>query len=405
MIVYNAAVDDLSNLYDSIMHARETEIDLNASLQKAKQVQQELNTSLQEVRSKIKEMDADVERARNRLLLSKTKMQQVNIVTQNLSKLRPITQGTQVEEGEMGGVGNVPGNIEATGVQPQNIISIPDDEADLAVRAMLQSQNVEGEPANPNILQGVGEGYVGILPQGVISTGLIRIPTTTTTITTGASTVGTSTGSTLVAGTSGVVSNKQQKGEVDVIVVTESDIPEGFKKTKWENTLEKTNLTKPSSGQKAPKCFFCQKCMDRGMETGYTKCNDLSIHLESCGLAKKKKHKCTYEGCKASYVRFDNLKQHVSKEHTKQYLYTCKKCNKGFYTSPEATVHRKICYTAKPADDHMEEDIPKDDEDDNGGDGNGGKGDDGGGGKGGKGDDGGDGKGDNGSDGVGGKDT
>ena len=49
IIDYNAAADDLSNLYDSIMHAREAEIDLNSSLQKAKQVQQELNTSLQEV--------------------------------------------------------------------------------------------------------------------------------------------------------------------------------------------------------------------------------------------------------------------------------------------------------------------------------------------------------------------
>ena len=118
--------------------------------------------------------------------------------------------------------------------------------------------------------------------------------------------------------------------------------------------------------------------MDRGVETGYTKHNDLSIHLESCCLAKEKKHKCTYEGCKASYVRFDNLKQHISKEHTKQYLYTCKKCNKGFFTSPEATAHRKMCYTAKPADDHMEEDTPKDDEDGKGGvkgdDGNGGEG-------------------------------
>ena len=50
-------------------------------------------------------MDADVERAHSRLLLSKTKMQQVNIAMQNLSKLRPITQGTQVEQGEMSGIG------------------------------------------------------------------------------------------------------------------------------------------------------------------------------------------------------------------------------------------------------------------------------------------------------------
>ena len=178
-------------------------------------------------------MDADVEHARSRLLLSKTKMQQVNIAMQNLSKLRPITQGTQVEQGEMSGIGNVPGNIEITAIQPQNIISIPDDEADLAVRAMIQSQNVEGQPSAQNILPGVGEGYVDILPQGVISTGLIRIPTTATTSasTTSTSTAGTSTASTSVAGTSatgisGIVSNKQQKCELDLIVVTKSDIPD-----------------------------------------------------------------------------------------------------------------------------------------------------------------------------------
>ena len=77
--------------------------------------------------------------------------------------------------------------------------------------------------------------------------------------------------------------------------MAESEIPDGFKKTKHKNkqedTLEKINVSKTSTGQKAPKHFFCQKCMDRGVETGYTKCNDLSIHLQSCGLAKEKKHK------------------------------------------------------------------------------------------------------------------
>ena len=106
--------------------------------------------------------------------------------------------------------------------------------------------------------------------------------------------------------------------------------------------------------------------MDRGVKTGYTKCNDLSIHLESCGLVKEKKHKCTYEGCKASYVRFDNLKQHISKEHMKQYLYTCKKCNEGSSLHLRQLLIKKMCYTAKPADDYMEEDILKDDENGNG---------------------------------------
>ena len=72
--------------------------------------------------------------------------------------------------------------------------------------------------------------------------------------------------------------------------------------------------------------------------------------------------KCTYKDCSASYARFDNLKQHISKEHAKQFLYTCKKCNKGFYTLPKATAHQEMCYPAKPNEDHMEEDITKDDE-------------------------------------------
>ena len=142
-------------------------------------------------------------------------------------------------------------------------------------------------------------------------------------------------------------------------------IPEGFKKTRWDFTLEKTDLSKPSPGQKAPKRFFCSKCMKKDVLTGYTKRNDLSIHLQSCGKEKEKKFKCDYKDCKASYVRSDNLKQHIAKEHTKKILYTCKKCDKGFYTSPEATAHRKICYPEKPDDDHTVEDIPKD-EDENG---------------------------------------
>ena len=138
-------------------------------------------------------------------------------------------------------------------------------------------------------------------------------------------------------GTPGVqVGSDQSSKDPEVINLTDSAIPEGYKKTKWDFTLEKIDLSKPSSGQKVPKRFFCRKCMAKDVETGYTKCNDLSIHLQSCGKEKEKKFKCSYQDCTASYVRSDNLKQHIAKEHTKKILYTCKKCDKGVLHLPRS---------------------------------------------------------------------
>ena len=56
-------------------------------------------------------------------------------------------------------------------------------------------------------------------------------------------------------------------------------------------------------------------------------------------------------------------------------MYTCKKCKKGFFTSPEATAHRKLCYPLKTATNNPEEDINE------GGKGNGDTGGNGGGGE------------------------
>ena len=113
--------------------------------------------------------------------------------------------------------------------------------------------------------------------------------------------------------------------------------------------------------------------MKVGVETGYTKCNNLTKHLEGCGTPKEKKHKCTYPDCKSAYIRPDNLKQHIATEHTKEFLYHCKKCKKGFTSSPLATAHRKICFPDNPKADHIDEDKevenqkndPKDDPKDN----------------------------------------
>ena len=115
-------------------------------------------------------------------------------------------------------------------------------------------------------------------------------------------------------------------------------------------------MSKPEEGQKAPKRFFCLRCMLKRIYTGYTKRNDLAKHLLSCGLdQKEKKYKCEYDKCEEAYVRYDNLKQHVAKIHTKEFLYTCKKCKEGFYTSPEATAHRRKCYPEKPDHSHTAE--------------------------------------------------
>ena len=147
---------------------------------------------------------------------------------------------------------------------------------------------------------------------------------------------------------------------VQPIISEDTEIPEGYKRTKFEDTLEKKDL-KPVTGQKAAKRFFCMKCMKQGVETGYTKRNDLNKHLEGCGSVKEKKYKCTYENCNHSYIRPDNLKQHIATVHTKQILYTCKKCNKGFTSSPEATAHRKICFPDKPDTGHVNEEAEDDD--------------------------------------------
>ena len=137
---------------------------------------------------------------------------------------------------------------------------------------------------------------------------------------------------------------------------TEFIIPDGFKNTKYPDTLEKIDLSS-SEGQKqkAAKRFFCLRCMKKDVESGYTKRNDLNKHLEGCGTTKEKKFKCTYPDCTESYIRSDNLRQHVARVHTKIPLYTCKKCNKGFFTSRDASIHRKDCFPGKPEAAHTEE--------------------------------------------------
>ena len=138
---------------------------------------------------------------------------------------------------------------------------------------------------------------------------------------------------------------------------TKQSIPEGYKKTKYENTLEKINPVPEGDKQKAGKRFFCALCMNNEIETGYTKRFDLTKHLVRCGKeSTDKPFKCTgYENCDKSFARIENLRQHVAGNHTKELLYTCKKCGKGFSRSTDASNHRRICYQDPTEEEEEEE--------------------------------------------------
>ena len=66
------------------------------------------------------------------------------------------------------------------------------------------------------------------------------------------------------------------------------------------------------------------------------------------------------------------MRQHVAKDHTKEKLYHCKKCKQGFFTSPEATAHRKLCYPSSAPVNPSEDVGDEEKGDDNGEKGEGG---------------------------------
>ena len=335
---YNSAVDDLSALYDKIMQAKEEEMELDKAMKKVKAARAG--------------MEKCINALIDRLVLAKGKLQVLGVSTSSLKKMKPVTQGTQVDP-------------PADNLQP--IVSILEDESNKAVRALLDSQRTS--TGGLSVLEEASENYAGILPEGTIATPICSVTHRT------ASTVVRSSSS-VVPGAPEVQIIPEGNPQLDVPIVLnvgkevevialegddeEEKIPHGYKATKYANTLEKIDLVKPTEGQKAPKRFFCSKCMLKKAETGYTKKNDLVHHLEKCGEGIERKHVCTWKDCTKSFMRASNLRQHVAQDHTKEVLYTCKKCGKGFFTSPESTAHRKLCYPPKVIVNNPEEDINED---------------------------------------------
>ena len=82
-------------------------------------------------------MEKFVNAGTDRLLLAKAKMQSLGVSTSNLKKMKPITQGTQVE-------------TSAASLHP--IVSIPEDESDMAVKALIHSQ--ETSTTGSSVLEG-----------------------------------------------------------------------------------------------------------------------------------------------------------------------------------------------------------------------------------------------------------
>ena len=84
-------------------------------------------------------------------------------------------------------------------------------------------------------------------------------------------------------------------------------------------------------------CFRCQR--------SFTTKNDCTRHEEeNCPMldkSEKKQYIC--EICKAVRSSKQYLREHIAEEHTKEYIYKCKGCGKGFFKHTALNHHKKSC--------------------------------------------------------------
>ena len=245
-----------------------------------------------------------MQKSTDRLLLCKAKLQQVGISVTELKKVRPVSQGTQMDK-DLEITDVTPANVAA----PQNILEIPEDETDVATKALLAEMGDLNIATTQNTPVSGQNFTVTSTAPGVPgnTANVINLLVTTQNISNYIITRSNAAGNLLVMPQNvvqqgimpqNIIQNIVQPGTVPIQIppgatvqdlVPVSEIPEGYKKTKFSDTLEKVDLSAPTAGQKAPKRFFCMRCMSAGVETGYTKRNYLNKHLEGCGKEKKKK--------------------------------------------------------------------------------------------------------------------
>ena len=91
---------------------------------------------MNQVKNQISGMKKLMQKASDRLLLCKSKLQQVGISVNDHKKVKPVSQGTQIDK-----------DLEITDVTPANILEIPEDETDVATKALI----AEMEGKEPNV--------------------------------------------------------------------------------------------------------------------------------------------------------------------------------------------------------------------------------------------------------------
>ena len=86
--------------------------------------------------------------------------------------------------------------------------------------------------------------------------------------------------------------------------------------------------------------FWCFRC-----RRPFTTKNDCTRHEdENCPMldkSERKKYICDI--CQAERSSKQYLREHMAEEHTKQFIYFCKGCNKGFYKHTALNHHKKSC--------------------------------------------------------------
>lgn len=84
--------------------------------------------------------------------------------------------------------------------------------------------------------------------------------------------------------------------------------------------------------------YICEHCVET-----FNFYDDFKLHKE---IHKKPiEYKCTYEDCDKVYTRSNGLTEHVVREHTKNYPYTCIECNRHFVTKNEMEIHTNRFHT------------------------------------------------------------
>ena len=397
---YNSAVKDLDVMYDKLMVIDETT--------------EKLEQTVNDLKVERNGLENLIDDAKNRLVLVKAKLQQLNVATGALLKpqiyMKSGTTQTQTHTT----------SVSAAGVGP--ILSIPDDEQDAAIKSILQEKEFEQVVDLTSDSSEVGQQNVPtstplnvantVIPAVIIDETQSNIVMTTQNVTPTPQNVvqmpqnvaqmpqnvvqlqdilqGAMAGANVqqpmtfmkvmeagqevwkpisqpkqsvlskakelltqknISEASGTVTPSKESP-------AKSQLPEGFRKTKYADTLEKINPQPEGEKQKAGKRFFCARCMTNEIFTGYTKRFDLQKHLVRCGTdIDDKPFKCEgYDNCERKFARVENLRQHVASDHTKELLYKCKKCGKGFSRSSEASGHRKNCYQEKEDPENAEED-------------------------------------------------